>query len=570
MRKCSLAIVSLAVVLICALVLPDVFGWSQHRYHADQVQQVLAPALELPGGQDRFSTQQWDEYVKQYSYYPDWGAGGHSSPSRDDELWGYFLNSQVERRIEGTHSLRATLIYFKLLLETFAAGENRKGAMWAGCLTHVIGDAAAANHPPLLMYLTYADGPLGMTVAPSGTKVSNELSWIDVAGPSQDERGRQFIREELKDYKPALLGDDAEEAAIRLQLLLHDNWLMALKQEARIARGFDKWVGDRDDQGKDELLRGMAAIIARCTRDSADAIYTAHVLSRSKQTFDVDTAVEKGLPRIAAHRKSLLLSQASLYDGLLREPGDAPAVGVFLGVPPIYWVSSGCIDLQFCYFMALMTRTLADQQMPYVTFDIKAPPDSLDPKKVPIVILPPYRQADGLSTDRLEKMLHAYREAGGKILCVGGYPGPALDPLSKHMQKSTEGEYFYPLKTTDMPGTKLVLSDQAGRQVGEAIPVVQVLKDFDVRAYGANVLKPDAPAQIQPVVFLDAGEKRLTVSAGLVKDGNFEVIYAPWYFFMPGLLSESSEKKRDFDRPTLDLNGRIIFNHLLGLLKADR
>src|SRR6476660_9302560 len=89
MRKCSLAFVSLAVVLICAFVLPAVFGWSQHRYHADLMQQVVAPALKLPDGRDRFSRQQWDEYGKQYSYYPDWGAGGHSSPARDDELWGY-------------------------------------------------------------------------------------------------------------------------------------------------------------------------------------------------------------------------------------------------------------------------------------------------------------------------------------------------------------------------------------------------------------------------------------------------------------------------------------------------
>ncbi|MDA0834182.1 MAG: hypothetical protein O3A29_12950 [Planctomycetota bacterium] len=569
MRKCSLVFVSLAVVLICGFVLPNVFGWNQHRDHADQVQKVLASSLKLTDGRDRFSQQQWDDYVKLYSYYPDWGAGGLTSSPRDEELWGYFLNAQVERRMEGTHSLRATLVYFKLLLEAFAANENNKGALWAGCLTHVIGDAAAANHPPLLMYLTYADGPLGMTVAPSNTRLSDELSWIDVAGPSQDELGRQFIREELTGYKPTLLGDNAEEAAIRLQLLLHENWLVALNQEAKIASGFEQWVGNRDEQGREKMLRGMAVIIARCTRDSADAIYTAHVLSRQNQTFDVDLALEKGQPSIAEHRRSLLLSEVSLYDGLLRESNAVPAIGVFIGVPPIYWVSSGCVDLQFCYFMALITRTLADQQTPYVTYDLKAPPESLDPAEVPIVILPPYRQADGLATDRLEKMLHTYREAGGRILCIGGYPSAAVDPLTDQMHRNPESDYFYPLKTQDMPGTQLILTDAVGQQRGKAIPILHILKDFDVRVYGGHVMKSNATAPVKPVVLLENGETRLPVSLGLAQGHGFEVIYAPWYFFMPGLLSDEREKK-NLDHPTLDSQGTIILNHLLGLLKEDR
>jgi hypothetical protein len=141
------------------------------------------------------------------------------------------------------------------------------------------------------------------------------------------------------------------------------------------------------------------------------------------------------------------LSQASLYDGLLCESSDRPAGGVFLAVPPIYWVSSGCVDLQLCYFMNLITRTLAEQRTPYVTFDIKVPPASLAPKKVPVVILPPYQQADGLVAEQLTKMLDAYRQAGGKILFVGGHPSAAIESLSRHMRQGPSGDYFYPLRT---------------------------------------------------------------------------------------------------------------------------
>src|SRR5262249_9273873 len=184
-----------------------------------------------------------------------------------------------------------------------------KAAMWAGCLTHVLGDAAAANHPPLLAYLTYGHGPLGLTVAPSGASIAKNLDLLDVRGPCEDARGKELIQEGLKGYRPTLLGDTAEEAAIKLQLLLHDAWLTALEEEAKIARGFEKWLGDRDPRGKDLLLRGMAKVIVRCTRDTADVLHTATVLAQKKQTFDVDKALEKARPRIAEHRKAISLVQ---------------------------------------------------------------------------------------------------------------------------------------------------------------------------------------------------------------------------------------------------------------------
>ena len=51
MRKYSQGLVSLAVVLICAFVLPYAFGSTHHRYHADHVRRILSPALTMSDGQ---------------------------------------------------------------------------------------------------------------------------------------------------------------------------------------------------------------------------------------------------------------------------------------------------------------------------------------------------------------------------------------------------------------------------------------------------------------------------------------------------------------------------------------
>ena len=69
-------------MLVGVLVLPDLYGWGQHRYHGHLVRQSLAQHLTMPDGTERFSKKEWDDFVELYSYYPDWG-GGAGSKKRD-------------------------------------------------------------------------------------------------------------------------------------------------------------------------------------------------------------------------------------------------------------------------------------------------------------------------------------------------------------------------------------------------------------------------------------------------------------------------------------------------------
>lgn len=145
-----------------------------------------------PDGTPTFSAQEWDEYTKLYSFYPDWGADRFRI--RDDQLWSFFRATQLERRFDTTHSNRTSVEYFKLLLESFAAGDNRKAALWSGALTHVIGDAAA-NHPPLLAYITYGYGrTMALQLGSSGETLASLEPLIDVSGPSDDALGKEVHR----------------------------------------------------------------------------------------------------------------------------------------------------------------------------------------------------------------------------------------------------------------------------------------------------------------------------------------------------------------------------------------
>lgn len=145
----------------------------------------------------------------------------------------------------------------------------------------------------------------------------------------------------MQDYKPTLLAANAEDAAVRVQLILQEGFLAALTEDAPIARGLESWRGKREPEGKSVLMRGMANLIVKCSRDVADVIYTAQKLAERGQTFHVDRALTKAEPAIARLRKRVALSAVSAYDGILKEASASPAIGVLLGVPPIYWVTDG-------------------------------------------------------------------------------------------------------------------------------------------------------------------------------------------------------------------------------------
>lgn len=564
MKKCILFLFALLTMCLCAFVLPSLFAWSEHHYHADWVRQILAPSLAGPDGKETLTKQEWDEFVKLYSYYPDWGFD--RSGKRSDELWDYFISAQVKNRFDNTHSNKTTVQYFKLLIDSFSAGETQKAALWAGCLTHVIGDAAAANHPPLLAYLTYGYGrTLGLNIGSSGERISKHERLLDVSGPSADTLGKKYIQEALKDYRPALLAENAEDAAVKLQLILQDGFLLALKEEGEIARGFELWAGEQDQRGKEALMRGMARLVVKCSRDAADVIYTALKLSEKNQTFDVERALVKAKPAITRLRKACPLSEVSAYDGILKETSASPAVGVLLGLPPIYWVTPGSVDLQLCYFLSLIARTLAEQKTPYVTCDITNLPTSLDPRRIPVLIVPTYQDGDGLNVADLEGRLRDYRQKGGRILFVGGSLKAVIKPLSDFFLVSPDGDGSYPVKGKELLGKKLVVAK--GLAAEAPMPFVRVMYDFSTRTVGSYILKSDLPASVKPVLFLDTGDKQLAVSGGYVEEDSFMMIYVPWYLFLPGSLSAGNELHH-LDRPTLDPSGRKILNLMLGLLKA--
>ena len=552
----------LAVLLSCGVIDAPLVAWSDHHYNARWVREILAPGLVTPDGHPVFSEQEWEEYVTLYSYYPDWGTD--RSRVRPDGLWPYFRATQASYRFNTTHSNRTSVEYFKLLIESFAAGETRKAALWAGALTHVIGDAAAANHPPLLAYITYGYGrTLGLRLGSSGEALAKLEPLIDVSGPSEDELGRTYIQAGLRGYRPTMLADNPEDAAVSLQLILQKGFLAALKEDAPIARGLESWRGRQESEGKDVLMRGMATLIVRCSRDIADVIYTAKKLSERGRTFDVDRALTKAEPAIVRLRKGVPLSAVSAYDGILKEPGASPAVGVLLGVPPIYWVTDGSVDLQLCYFLSLISRTLAAQNVPYVTYDITKLPSTLNPVRTPILIVPSYLEGDGLSKSALERLLRDYSDRGGKILFLGGHSRDAIKPLSDWLVVSPDSDGFYPVNGKELRGKSLVVATDVA--AGPPLPFVRVMDEYSTRTFGAYIFKSALPASIKPVLLLDTGDRHLAVSGGYAEGGSFTMVYVPWWVFMPGSFS-SSDELRSLDRPALDASGTKILNLLLGLL----
>src|SRR5712691_3154269 len=98
MKRCALLLCSLAVMAGCVVLGPELFGWGQHRHHANMVRRFAAAQLKQSDGKDIFSKKEWDEYVELYSYYPDYGGAGDSPAKRSDALWEYYVTSAVKHR----------------------------------------------------------------------------------------------------------------------------------------------------------------------------------------------------------------------------------------------------------------------------------------------------------------------------------------------------------------------------------------------------------------------------------------------------------------------------------------
>ncbi|MBM4068961.1 MAG: hypothetical protein FJ271_08470 [Planctomycetes bacterium] len=565
--RCSCLVAFIAAMGCLFLAAEPVQAWGAHRWHAELVRKILAPALTA-GDRPVFSDKELDEYVNLYAYYPDWGWG--LTGKRPDERWGYFIETHKKRSLDGnTHSKRAALEYFKLMLETLASGESRQSLVWAGCLTHQIGDAVATNHPPLLMYMVYGLMPWNMTLGDTDKKIGSRGDWLDLA-VAVDPAGKRYLQQELQDHRPRLLADNALDAAVQLQMILDKNFLLVLKHERAIAAAYEAWTARADPAARDKLAKLMAGVVAQCTRDAADVLYTAVELVRSKKsTFQVAEAQRKGAPQVKTLRQAHPLAGVSSYQDLLGGKAQRGAVGVFLGVPPCYWVTPGAIDLRDCYFLSVVARTLKREKIPCTILDIRKPPGRLAPNETPVIVLAPYRQEDGLVTADFEKTLSRYQADGGRILFIGGWPNyPALKPLADALMPSPNNDrHDYPVTPAQMARARIVVADGiVAPRNPPSFKIARVMSDFDTRGSGRLVLKPDRPKSVVPVLDLEVDGKRMAVSAAHVDNGAYRSIYAPWYLFMPCTFQKKTAVQ-DVHEPRLDAEGTAILKLLVERLK---
>ena len=314
-----------------------------------------------------------------------------------------------------------TLVH--LLAKAFKANDTAKSAFYFGVLTHTLADRSSLNHTPLLhwMYCRY-EGVNMRVESPERGRFGQPVTFTPQGPVTARVRARLAVR------KPKLLAEDFIEAAVRALEGQTELSSLSAQLEAKIAWG-----------GEDEAKEALAQLVAAQVGAMDDVCWTAWKLRAqarpvTKETIDRAEARFEAVARKCDPAKEAVFRD--VFDEALNPAKPRATIGV---VCENYRGLSSALSFGGKAIVAAAARTLRDSGYAVKGLNLWTVATLPDPKEMPLVILALKDLKDGEKSTIPDSFLGAvgrYREAGGRILAIGGTdPGgitamrPSFKPL---------------------------------------------------------------------------------------------------------------------------------------------
>ncbi len=546
-------IITVSTLFLCS---GEAFSWGGG--HDDQARLML----EMLPDEIRafFSEDQREELIRHDSHFPD--SGGEVSAEKVGEEGYLYAVRHGVTKVYGFHGSSGKATAFVLLSRAFAENDPKLASLWMGTLVHSIGDEAACNHDPLISYITYAFRPYGI---PIGKGIG--LDYSDLA---KTEEGREVVAELAKQSKPSIISDDPEEALLHLLRSEAEGNAYMTSRGTAIAASYKPGASP---QTIAEARRAMAELGQYGAERAADMVLSAwHFAKQGKaQSLDFDDELLKKAE--AAERAFIAarpMSSDSIFDGLLDEMSDGPAVGVL--IEPSQKMNRCYLGFSSKYISSAAMRVMKENGIPWRALDLRqlTPDHRPDVADTPVMVV--CSGAARLPPEALEA-IKMYGTDGGKLLWIGGQDRGLLGDLSDSLELEDDSNLPVSRKYGAANDETIAKSSVLFRGPLAAAVGTEPFPFLRNPNTSAGWHKPYCPYRIdasapnlETLAILKVGEKSFPVAAAQRKGGDVRHVFLPEYLLAPFLLTPA-EEPQDVSMPLFDSVGSLVFRSCLRALE---
>ncbi|OGV39224.1 MAG: hypothetical protein A2020_11325 [Lentisphaerae bacterium GWF2_45_14] len=524
----------------------------------DNVQQLVND--NLPNNiKNNFSEKQLKKLKTHYSHFPDSFENFDESEVGDYAI--ELLKKQGIKNRYHLHRPKGIAVSFVLLIESLKKADYERSIIWIGSLGHSMADEASVNHDPLIHYLTYNLWTYNLKDG-QDFNLKKLLPYLDLTKIAEDENGKKLLAESLKNNKPSIISEHAEEAILYILLRLSCTYpTYESERDSSLIRYIKEGIIENNPGSMKKYIESMRDLACLSAKDIINTVTTADYLAEknSEPAIDYETLLKIFGEKLTESYKIKPLS-CELYTAFTKGASTEGGLGII--VEPFYSFSKGFLSPLWRYMAPALAIACEKRNIKYSLLDVRDIYENgfPDPQKVPLCILDvgEFNSFMWIKKGIFEEKAKKYCERGGHLIWIGGNISTILG-MDKFMTACNPAEKTYSgISGEKISSAKLLLTGTfnetlKGKYVFANSPET---KEGWCRPYCSYKLDKYDELYMQ----LELNGNKIPISG---KFGN--IIFIPEYAISPYLIDNSYDIK-GLEKPSLDkFSEEIIINAIYKL-----
>jgi hypothetical protein len=461
---------------------------------------------------------------------------------------------------------------FVLLVRALKENRPESALLWLATLAHSTADMVACNHDPIVHLATY-----GRNDPRWAFRLPNEkaLAGLDLGWVESVPEAKAVWEKSLANVRAADSGKGAEDAVLDVMLAGLDGVGTCAPHGVPIVRDAAAWAAEKSPASRDSLAASFSALgclaVERLLRDFLAAERLARAGDVPAVTDAVGKRYQAAFAELTASRR---FEDDSLTKGLIapQRPG-APCLGVV--AEPTWRMNDGMFGFNDRVLAAQAVTALRKRGKNAALVDVRAlMAGGVRAEQVPVLLVFAQKASAyyTLQPKTLTEQLAKYRQAGGRVVWVGGaLPDRALCDFPQALACRADVGKGYTYSWTRLPvGTNAYAT--LSLKIGDG-PARRLARDPSFNAgwhipSNTTFFKPEAAESLWPLATLLDGDKPMLVGAAWPKAAP-EVAYLPVYTVYPYLWTREVPALAPFELG-LDAQGLEALEAAFGALGAER